>query len=356
MNRPTLEPRSWKFPSLDRRAAARATARQSVLTKPQGSLGWLEAIPAQLAAVQRHPIPSSRPAAVVLFAADHPVCQHGVSAYPSEVTAAMMRNFVQGGAAASVAARALDIPLHVVDVGVAHEYGSVEGVAASIVRDPVANDPEGDIRYQDGLSESTFARAIEAGTKAVDRLPAETRLLMLGEMGIGNTTLASAVACALLDAAPGSLVDRGTGVNDAQLERKRAVVDDALKRLRDDSPLGIVRVLGGRELAALYGAAARASERGMVVLVDGLIVSTVMLALVRMHPQVRDHLLFAHRSRETGHAAVLDALAARPLLDLAMALGEGSGALAAFPLVDLACRLHREMATFEEAGVPDKEG
>ncbi|MEM7436042.1 MAG: nicotinate-nucleotide--dimethylbenzimidazole phosphoribosyltransferase, partial [Myxococcota bacterium] len=264
-------------------------------------------------------------------------------------------NFAVGGAAASVAASHLDIPLQVVDVGVAHPYGDTEGSGAVVVRHPVADATEGDVRTEDAMSWETLADAIDAGRTAVDRLSADTRVLVLGEMGIGNTTLASAMACALLDAAPELVVGRGTGVDDAQLAVKCAVVHDAVERVHDRSPLGVLRCLGGRELAAIYGAAARACERRMAVLVDGFIVSTALLALVREHPEAGPHLVFGHRSREPGHAAVLEALGARPLVDLSMALGEGSGALAAFPLLDLACRLHRDMATFEEAGVPERD-
>lgn len=345
---------TWVFPEPDRAAGARAVNRQQTLTKPHKSLGRLEEIPEQLAMLQGNELPSARPAAALLFAADHPVCRHGVSAYPSEVTAAMVRNFVRGGAAASVSARALDIALHVVDVGVAHSYGDPNGAAATIFRDPVADDPEGDIRETDALGNGVLVRAIHAGRAAADRLPSDTRVLLLGEMGIGNTTVAAAMACALLDASPDVIVGHGTGVDGTQLETKRAVVRDAVARVEDRTPIGILRTVGGREVAALFGAAARASERGMLVIVDGFIVSTALLALTRAHPEVRPHLLFAHRSREKGHEAVLEALQARPLLDLGMALGEASGAFSAFPLVDLACRLHREMATFDEAGVPSK--
>ncbi|MEM9729939.1 MAG: nicotinate-nucleotide--dimethylbenzimidazole phosphoribosyltransferase [Myxococcota bacterium] len=350
----TLDP-SWTIPTLDEDAANRAAARQNQLTKPRGSLGRLEAIPVQLATIQGTDLPSARPAGAILFAADHPVCRHGVSAYPSEVTAAMVRNFVAGGAAASVMARSLDIPLHVVDVGVAHPYGEVEGASAQMFVDPVSNDLEGDIRVEDALTEESLSRSLAAGRKAVDRLPSETTVLLLGEMGIGNTTLASAMACALLDRDPAEMVGRGTGIDDPALANKRIVVADAVARLRDRNPRTVLRALGGREIAALYGAAGRACERGMAIVVDGFIVSTAILALVRSVPEVSPRLIFAHHSRETGHRAVLEALDAQPLLDLSMALGEASGALAAFSLVEHACLLHAEMATFDEAGVPDKE-
>lgn len=346
---------SWRFPARDLPAADRAERRQQTLTKPRKSLGRLEAVPVQLAALQGTELPTVRPAAAILFAADSPVCRHGVSAYPSEVTAAMVTNFVAGGAAASVCARALDLPLHVVDVGVAHPYVQGEGTAATVVRDPIADEPEGDLRVEDALADHTFARAIQAGADAVDRLAFDARVLLLGEMGIGNTTIASAMACALLEISPEAVVGPGAGLANDQLPNKRAVVRDACARSFERSPVAVLRTLGGRQAAALVGAAARACERGMSVVVDGFIVSTALLALVRERPEVRSHLLFAHRSAEPGHDAVLRAFEAEPVLDLSMALGEASGALLAFPLIELACTLHREMATFDEAQVPDKE-
>src|SRR5207245_10914358 len=178
-------------------SAELARARQQRLTKPRGSLGMLEEIPVQLAGLQRTALPASRPAAAIVFASDHPVALHGVSAYPAEVTAAMLRNFVAGGAAASVLAKALAVPLTVVEVGVAGAAALASTDAARFVRAPVAGDEVGDLRVEDAMSEATFARALEAGGSAVDALPAEVVVLALGEMGIGNTTAASAVAAML---------------------------------------------------------------------------------------------------------------------------------------------------------------
>jgi nicotinate-nucleotide--dimethylbenzimidazole phosphoribosyltransferase len=329
----------------DQAAAELARAHQQRLTKPPGSLGFLEEIPVQLAGLQGTAMPSSRPAAAILFASDHPVTRHGVSAYPVEVTAAMVRNFVAGGAAASVLARTLGVPLTVVDVGVfgAGEVPSTDAVR--FVRAPVAGDEAGDLRVEDAMSEATFARAVEAGAGAVDALPADVVVLVLGEMGIGNTTAASAV------------VGAGTGVAGAALSRKREVVRDAIERVDQvHSGEEAIRRLGGRDIAALFGAASRGCERGMAVLVDGFIVSAAILALVRSAPAARRSLLFAHRSDELGHKRVLEALEARPLLDLGLRLGEGSGALLALPLLDHACALHTRMATFASARVPEGGG
>jgi nicotinate-nucleotide--dimethylbenzimidazole phosphoribosyltransferase len=351
---------SVSVPPFDEVSARLARDRQQGLTKPRGSLGMLEEIPVQLAGLQKTPVPASRPAAAIVFASDHPVVRHGVSAYPVEVTAAMVRNFVAGGAAASVLARQLRVPLHVLDVGVrGPPYLSFEE-DIRLTRAPVARDAAGDLRVEDAMSEATFTRAVLAGAAAVDALSADVRVLLLGEMGIGNTTAASAVAAMLLDARgpqADALVGAGTGVAGAALERKRAVVRDALARVGNvRSPEEAVRRLGGRDIAALLGAAARACERGMAILVDGFIVSTAILALAQAAPATRRCFIFAHRSGEPGHTRVLEALDARPLLDLGMRLGEASGALLALPLLDQACALHARMATFESAGVPGARG
>lgn len=338
------------LPPLDEVARERARARHASLTKPEGALGALEGLVLDLAAATGTPRPRLFPRAVLLFACDHPVADRGVSAYPRAVTRAMVTNFVTGGAAASVLSRHLDATLHVIDVGV--DGG---GIDPRVVRDPVAECREGDVVLEDAMDEATFAAAVEAGFAAVDRCP-DARAIVLGEMGIANTTLASAVAAAVLGGAGRDFVGRGTGVDDEALLRKREVVDDALARLSPvSSPLEILRRLGGRSLAAMAGAAFRAAERRTVVVVDGFVVSAALLALVRARPDLLPFLVFGHRSAEPAHEVVLSALGVRPLLDLGLRLGEGSGALLALPLLDAALAVHDEMATFASAGVPDRE-
>lgn len=345
------------IPHFDEEAARAARDHQARLTKPTGALGRLERLVEQLAGIQSVARPASRPAACLLFAADHPVTRHGVSAYPSEVTAAMVANLVgrdgePGGAAASVLCRAQNVALHVHDVGVLRPTPDVpRGRSAEL--------PVGDLRIEDAMARETFDAAWEHGRAAVASLEPMPRIVVLGEMGIGNTTPASVVSAALLGVAPEHVVGRGTGVDDEGRARKLAVVRDALTRVADDSPLEILRRAGGRELVAIAGAAHEAASRRIAVLVDGFIVSATLLALARHAPEIAPFLLPAHRSREPGHRAVLEALfpsprAAEPLLDLDLALGEGSGALTALPLIDLAVAMHLNMATFESAGVPDR--
>ncbi|MGF1508315.1 MAG: nicotinate-nucleotide--dimethylbenzimidazole phosphoribosyltransferase [Myxococcota bacterium] len=383
----------------------RALHRQGELTKPPGSLGRLEELAVHLAAIQKTDQPSARPAAVLVFASDHPVTRHGVSAYPASVTAAMVQNFVSGGAASTVMARALGLSVEVVDVGVQFPAGlrpksrderEDDSVGARFFQDPVTTTPVGDLRTEDAMAAPVFEAAVAAGRAAVDRLDPDVRMVLLGEMGIGNSTCAAAVACALLDGAAETFTGPGTGLDAQGLLRKRQVVDDAVSRYRmqkadrgpastaadrgpasafgtssssggseaDDEPVAtaagdpeaarILRSLGGKDLAALAGAAVRAAETGRVVLVDGFIVTTAVVAALGWAPSARSHLLFAHRSQEPGHLHLLRHLDARPLLDLDLRLGEATGALSAFPLLDLACRLHNEMATFQEAQVAEK--
>ncbi|MEM9071153.1 MAG: nicotinate-nucleotide--dimethylbenzimidazole phosphoribosyltransferase [Myxococcota bacterium] len=351
------------LPEPSAEASRAAAARQDRLTKPRGSLGRLESLVVRLAGIQDRELPTARPAFALLFAADHPVTKHGVSAYPAEVTAAMLANFAGGGAAASVACRHLTIDLRVFDVGVngtksiaapnAGVFHRVSATASASVFALAERVDAGDLRRESALSPDALERCLQAGADAVRNLE-NPRVVILGEMGIGNTTAAATLAASLLGGNASDFVGAGTGISAEQLRQKRSVVADALARVSPTSPREALREFGGREIAAMVGAAREAAARRAVILVDGYIVSAAMLALCRMVPEVRSSLVFAHRSREPGHQAVLRALNAAPLLDLDFALWEGTGALAAFPLLEQACVWHAEMATFDEAGVPDR--
>jgi len=352
----------WRFPRLEDDAAGEAAhtaywARQERLTKPPRSLGRLEELGARLARLQGVSLPATRPAACVLFASDHPVAVHGVSAYPQAVTRAMVGNFAGGGAASSAMCRHLGVPQQVVDVGVAG--GAVAAPGDFYTRDPVADMPAGDLVISDAMPAATCRAAIAAGGAAIDRLSGDVRVVVLGEMGIGNTTCAAAVAAAVLGLPAAELVGPGTGVTGAGLSRKLEVVTAALRRVRSSDDVRVpperaLAALGGRDVAALVGAMARAVERRILVLVDGFIAGAAALVLVSVDRAASHGLVFGHRSREPGHRRVLDHIGARPLLELDMALGEATGALAALPLLDLACATHAGMATFESAGVPDR--
>lgn len=336
----------------DPTARQAAEARQAVLTKPPGALGRLEALAIQIAAWQRSDKPSLKRVHIVVFAADHGVAAEGVSAYPQAVTGEMVRNFARGGAAISVLARALGATLDVANLGTVNDPGSLAGVYTTPLGPGTAN-----FTVEPAMSPPQLARALAAGRDAVQRARhAQAQLFIGGDMGIGNTTAAAAMACALLHQRPESLAGPGTGLDAAGMARKLAAVDRALDvhGAHLAAPLEVLRRLGGFEIAALAGAYIACAQAGLPVLVDGFVATSAALAAVRVHPEVHDWLLFAHVSAEPGHRVMLDALRAQPLLDLGMRLGEGTGAAAAVPLLRLACALHNEMATFADAGVTEK--
>jgi nicotinate-nucleotide--dimethylbenzimidazole phosphoribosyltransferase len=336
-------------PSAAHEAAARA--RQARLTKPAGSLGRLETLAITLAALQATDRPRAVVAPVVLFAGDHGVTAQGISAYPSSVTVEMLRNFASGGAAIAVLARELGLPLTVVDAG-SLATGSMPGVVTDKLRCGTR-----DFTHEAAMTESELDFALAAGRRAVEAA-GSADLLLFGEMGIGNTTSAAAVAAALLGRAPGDIAGAGTGLGSDGIAHKARVIATGFARHGLDAtgkdPRRVLSAVGGLEIAALTGAILAAAQRGTPVLVDGFFVSVAALAATRICPSCAPWLLYAHRSAERGHATVLDALAARPVLDLDLRLGEGSGAAVALSVLRLACALHNGMATFEEAAVSDR--
>lgn len=329
-----------------------ATERQRVLTKPPGSLGQLEQLAIQLAGLYGCEQPTVDPVQITVFAGDHGVCEEGVSAFPQEVTAQMIANFANGGAAISVLAKQLGASLEVVNLGTVGEVPVLTGVRDEQIAPGTAN-----LAVTDAMTEAEACSALAIGDTAAERTANNgCRLFIGGDMGIGNTTSAAALACALLNRSPETLVGPGTGLDTAGVSHKSAVVSRALKRHGDNTaPLAMLASLGGFEIAALAGAILGCAARGIPVLVDGFIVSVAALVAVRQQPELRHWLLFAHRSAEPGHHAVLEALDARPLLDLGMRLGEGSGAAVAVPLLRSACALHNGMASFADAGVTDRD-
>ncbi|MBE1161478.1 nicotinate-nucleotide--dimethylbenzimidazole phosphoribosyltransferase [Dyella acidiphila] len=332
----------------DAAIADTARAHQTQLTKPPGSLGQLESLAIQLAALQRVPNPAVEQVWISVFAGDHGVADEGVSAFPQVVTGEMVRNFATGGAAISVLARSLGAQLEVVNLGTVNDPGDIPGVRRAIIAPSTANFCLGP-----AMSEAQFAAALAAGADSVRAAKAAgAQLFIGGEMGIANTTAATAVACALLDEPPSRLAGAGTGLNAEGIRHKVSVLERALAQHADAvTAAERLRRLGGFEIAALTGAYIAAAQAGLPVLVDGFISTTAALAAVAIQPQVRAWLLFAHRSKEHGHARLLQALDAEPLLDLSLRLGEASGAATAVPLLRLACALHNGMATFAQAGV-----
>lgn len=328
-----------------------AMARQQQLTKPPGSLGVLERCAIQLAALQQRDRPALEAVDIAVFAADHGIANEGVSAFPQVVTGEMVRNFSSGGAAIAVLARELGAGFRVVDVGTIAELPELPRVLNRKLAAGTAN-----FRREPAMSVELCRRALATGASIVDDL-AHSDLFIGGEMGIANTTTAAALACAFLDADPATMVGRGTGVGDDVVALKARVIEDALQLHASDldTPLGILRTLGGFEIAALAGAYIRSAQRGIPVLVDGFICTVAALAALRFNPSVEPWLLYSHCSAERGHRLLIERLGARPLLDLDLRLGEGSGAALAVPLLQLACALHNDMASFASAGVSQKQ-
>jgi len=328
-----------------------AAARQAQLTKPTGALGRLEALAVELASLQHTGRPRAERAPMIVFAADHGIAAQGVSAYPQGVTIAMMANFATGGAAISVLAKELGSSLEVVDAGTL-----AEEPMPGIVTDKPRRGSR-DFSKEPALDAADLAFALDCGKRAVVRAAAfDPDLVILGEMGIGNTTSAAAIAAALLRRGAQAVTGLGTGVDAAGRDRKARLIDAALARhdLAGASARQTLCAVGGLEIAAICGAIIASAQRRIPILIDGFIVSVAALAASRANPSCRPYLIFSHRSAEQGHHLVLEALEARPLLDLDLRLGEGSGAALALPILRLACALHNRMATFAEAAVPDR--
>lgn len=332
-------------------AGEQARRYLNTLTKPPGSLGALETLAIQLSAITGELKPSVMPSAVIVFAADHGVAVEGVSAFPQTVTAQMAANFAQGGAAVNVFARQVGARLEIVDVGVIGDE-RIPGVINAKVRRGTANMLEADAM----LPEQALA-AIDAGVQAVERaIQAGAKCLMVGEMGIANTTASSAMLAVLTGEPVASLVGAGTGIDQQQLSHKVTVIERAIAARNADpeDPLAVLAKLGGLEIAAMTGAYLATAKQCLPAIVDGFIATVAALIACRLCPAVRGYLIFGHRSQEPGHEVALRALDAKPLLDLGMRLGEGSGAVLAYPLLQAAAAMMAEMATFDSAGISDK--
>ncbi|MEX5339954.1 nicotinate-nucleotide--dimethylbenzimidazole phosphoribosyltransferase [Pseudomonas sp. I2] len=336
----------------DTAAMEQARVRQRQLTKPAGSLGQLEDLAVHLAGLQGRERPTLERVAITVFAGDHGVVEEGISAYPQAVTGQMLRNFVGGGAAISVLARQLEARLEVVDLGTIEPDLELPGVHHLRLGSGTAN-----FARRPAMTEVQLGAALQAGRDSVRRASEQgVQLFIGGEMGIGNTTAAAALASVLLGCPARALSGPGTGLDSAGVRHKADVIERALAShgLRADDPLQALACVGGFEIAALAGAYLACAQQGVAVLVDGFICSVAALVAARLNPQSRPWLLFAHQGAEPGHQAVLEALEAQPLLALGLRLGEGSGAALAVPLLRLACALHGQMATFAEAAVADR--
>ncbi|MBX9715709.1 MAG: nicotinate-nucleotide--dimethylbenzimidazole phosphoribosyltransferase [Burkholderiaceae bacterium] len=320
-------------------------ARVDGKTKPLGSLGRLEALAVQIGCILGTSSPRLDQPQLVVFAADHGLAAQGVSAYPSDVTWQMVENFLAGGAAVSVLARQHGLALTVVDAGVRHNFAPRPGLLHRKIAPGTADALAGP-----AMSEAQCAAAITAGREVVQTLPGNA--LLLGEMGIGNTSAAALLLARLTEQPIEQCAGRGTGLDDAGLARKLRVLRGVLAHhAQATAPLAALAAFGGFEIAMMCGAVLQAALEGRVIVVDGFIASSAVLVAARLQPAVLSRCVFAHCSEEAGHALMLRTLGVQPLLTLGMRLGEGSGAALAWPLLESACRLLGEMASFESAGV-----
>jgi nicotinate-nucleotide--dimethylbenzimidazole phosphoribosyltransferase len=317
------------------------------LTKPKGSLGQLETLALRLARIYGDPPPVWRHRVVYVLAADHGVAARGVSAYPAEVTAQMCRNYASGGAAVSAISRVARAHVVAVDVGVNADLRGVELLVHRKVRRGTR-----DLSSQPAMSGSEVLRAIGVGQALVANQHPVPDVIGLGEMGIGNTTAASALTAALTGTDPGDVTGRGTGIDPEVLRHKTSLVRQGVSRIpQGASPLRMLREVGGLEIAGLVGVVLGAARIQRAVVVDGFIATAAALVAMRLCPAVRGYLFAAHRSAERGHRVLLSALGLRPILRLGMRLGEGTGAALAIPVLEAAASVLRHMATFESAGV-----
>ena len=342
------------IPPLDDEAMQRAAARQARLTKPAGSLGRLEELSISLAGMTARLDAPLRDRVVFTLAADHGVAREGVSAYPRDVTPQMVLNFLNGGAAINVLARQANARVVVADLGVDADLPphphlrslKVRRGTASITQGPAMTLPEAHQAIENGrrLVREEIAKGLDLG--------------LTGDMGIGNTTASAAVICALTQLDPQDVVGRGTGVDDAGLDRKRDAVRRALEVNAGEigkGPVEALAAVGGLEIAGLVGVILEAAASRRPVVIDGFISGAAALVAARIAPASVNYMIASHRSQELGHGAVLRRLGLKPLLDLDLRLGEGTGAVLAIPLLEAAVRILNEMATFDEAGVSERD-
>jgi nicotinate-nucleotide--dimethylbenzimidazole phosphoribosyltransferase len=337
---------------LDRSSESAAQQRLDSLTKPHGSLGRLEELARRIAVIQGKVPPRLGRKLLFVFAADHGITAEGVSAYPREVTAQMTYNFLNGGAAINVLARHHGVDTEVVDVGVDHEFAAPRGLRNCKIRRGSANFARGPAMTRDEA-----VRSVELGIEFAREAAGENMFLLgAGDMGIGNTSSATAILCALTGVAPADVAGRGTGIDDATLGRKIAAIEKGLELNRPDpnDPLDVLAKVGGLEIGAMTGVILAAAAFHLPMVLDGFISGAAALLAQRFCPHVRDILFASHLSAEKGHGLMLDEVKLAPVLDLRMRLGEGTGACLLMGLIEASAKIMAEMATFESAGVKEK--
>lgn len=319
-------------------------------TKPLGALGRLETLAVQLGLIQGTTTPHIEQPQIRVFAADHGLTKHGTSAYPSAVTAQMVYNFLQGGAAINVLARQHDIELKVVDAGVDADFANSPFKDHAQLLDYKVRHGSRDTLSEPAMTAEECLAALENGMDVVKSMAGN--LLIVGEMGIGNTSAASLLLARLGDIPLDECIGRGTGLDDAGLKHKASILTQVLARHSEaQTPFDILAALGGLEIAMMAGALMQAASERRILLIDGFIASSALLVAERLAPGVAQYAVFAHHSVEPGHTHLLKLLNAEPLLNMGMRLGEGSGAALAYPLLQSACAIINEMASFNDAGI-----
>ena len=326
---------------------------QNTLTKPQGSLGQLEDIACWFAAHQGKHIPDKLVPHIAVFAADHGVTEEGISAFPSVVTTEMLKNFSQGGAAINVLAKQASATLSIIDVGVLLDTQSIQGITHAKVCAGTTN-----LKIEPAMTTDECTQAIQVGRKEAKKaINNGANILIAGDMGIGNTTASACLICLFTQQKPENIVGRGTGIDAKTQTHKVGVVQQALKRIKNQGikAEAYLAQVGGLEIAAITGFYLEAAEQGIPILLDGFITTAAALVAQKCEPNIQQWMLASHQSQEQGHALALKKLQLSPLLNLQLRLGEGSGAALTLPLLQSAIALHREMATFESANVSDKD-
>ncbi|MBM7602981.1 nicotinate-nucleotide--dimethylbenzimidazole phosphoribosyltransferase [Metabacillus crassostreae] len=328
-----------------------AKAHINSLTKPIGSLGKIEELAIQLAGITNNPFPEVSPPGIAVFAADHGVTEMGVSAYPKDVTAQMVYNFLNGGAAINAFAKQIEAVLKVVDIGVEEELQH-EQLEAKKVRNGTRN-----FAFENAMNSDEVNQALQVGMETAMKLINEgAKTIIVGEMGIGNTTSASAITALITNCSVEDAVGYGTGISEKIKKNKINIITNALRdrNPQQNDPFDILSKIGGLEIAGMTGAILKAAEQKVPVIIDGFISTASALLAVLMEDKVRNYLIAGHQSQEKGHVHALSFLQKQPLLQLDLRLGEGTGAALAFPLIEAATNMMNEMATFESAGVSEK--
>ncbi len=341
------------IPDLDSEAREKASKRQDMLTKPRGSIGLLEALSIDIAGMTGQITPDLTNRTVFLMAADHGIAREGVSPYPSEVTAQMVMNFLNSGAAINVLSLQAHSEVKIIDIGVNHDFPELPGLIRRKVTHGTRN-----MLKEAAMTMKEAEAAIQTGMDLLNEAADDgLQLAATGEMGIGNTTASSAITAILCGKSPAEVTGRGTGLDDKGLQKKIEIIEQVLENRKPDpkDPMDILCKVGGLEIAGMTGVAIAAASRRIPLVMDGLI-STAAAALAdALVPGVRNYLIAGHRSPEIGHRYLLEMLGKKPLLQLEMRVGEGTGAALAFNLIDAAENILRDMATFESAGISDKD-